>query len=142
MNELNYKSGEVIFHCYKNGEWVDTFGARTTFDVLHNTIRTDVEDLSNYDEVRIIELEESDSCILFNNDREVDENYSFETRIIRFMLPDGTSIDVVELIDEVLDWDTFDLACDGGIFHYKVTKFENTELDDDDLIEDDEDFGW
>lgn len=142
MKELNIRTGETIFHCYKDGEWVDTKGVRPAFEVNCKVTVIDEEDLSEYDEVRMIELGDSSTSWSFVDEQEVDDDYEFEARIVKFLLPNGEIYEVTELIDDLLEWDTFDSVGDGSIEHFSITKDENKKLEDDDLIEDDEDWGW
>lgn len=144
MQELNTTASEKIFHCYKDGEWVETFGVWAVSEDQIEIVNEKKIDLSEYDEVRVIELNDDDTYWGIVDEQELDDDYKFKAVKKTFVLPtEGEEYEVVELIDDVLDWETFESSSGNSFINYYSSKKDGMEeIDAEDLIEDDEDFGW
>ena len=100
--------------------------------------------MSEYDEVRVIELNDDDTYWGIVDEQELDDDYKFKAVKKTFVLPtEGEEYEVVELIDDVLDWETFESSSGNSFINYYSSKKDGMEeIDAEDLIEDDEDLGW
>ena len=132
------------WNCYKDGEWVETFGVWAVSEDQIEIVNEKKIDLSEYDEVRVIELNDDDTYWGIVDEQELDDDYKFKAVKKTFVLPtEGEEYEVVELIDDVLDWETFESSSGNSFINYYSSKKDGMEeIDAEDLIEDDEDLGW
>ena len=139
MAEYKCYAAETIFHCYINGERVNTFGIWDADDDYEIT-ETEIIDLTNCDEVRLITIGPSKVC--GDPIRETPDGYKFKCKEVTYKMPDGCELKCTEPIDEILDWENFEPDGYGDINVVSYDKNGNHEVDIDDRIEDDEDLGW
>lgn len=133
MAYIECNAGQYILHCYKDGEWVETYGHWVT-DIEYEVTELEAKDLSEYDEVRLIEIGASSAGW-------ESEEETVNALITKYKMPDGSEIEITEPLN--VDWDTFDSAGDGDYVDYtSYTKEGSRAIPDDELTEDDEDWGW
>lgn len=138
MTELECYGTETIFHCYKNGELVDTCG---TWNIGPNCeiVETETVDLSGYDEVRMISIEQK---VCWESKEDFAEGYKFKCREIIYKMPDGSEHKCIEPDDAILDWVDFEPDGCGNIDVILYTHDGHTDIDVENRIEDDDDLGW
>lgn len=136
--EFNCPAAETIFHCYKCGEWVDTYGI-WDMDLDCELVGAEIIDLSEYDEVRIITI--SPTGFYWDSIEDCDDDCKFKCKEVTYKLPDGSELKCIELIDEILaEPDEID-GC-GEIEVTSYTKNGSTGIPVGDRTEDDDDLGW
>lgn len=137
MKDLRIDYYEVIFHCYKKGEWIKTFGAHN-FNAESEPTKTETISLEEYDEVRVIQGDYVHCYVELKE--EVSDNYMFKSLKSVFVTPDGDK------------WEANDISYDDIVKefepreetfnYYSCTKDGQEDIDWDNLTEDDEDLGW
>ena len=139
MAEYKCYATETIFHCYINGEWVDTFGIWNTDDDF-DIAEKEIVDFTNCDEVRCITI--GPSKVYWDPIEETPDDYKFKCREVTYKMPDGSEMICFEPVDEILDWENFGPDGYGEIEVVSYNKEGSHTVEIDDRIEDDEDLGW
>lgn len=156
IDRFEVNASEQIFHCYQDGEWVDTYGfwdlGKITGDTIDGILDDNLHvkivkesslDLTKYEEVRIIQKNDDDTMWAFNDEKEMPDDYVFNIKVTHVLLPNGESWDMYEVDCDDLDWGSFESSSGVSfIDYYSATKDGIKELDEEELNEDDEDQGW
>ena len=139
MTELEIRGGGVVFHCYENGEKVeshDFFDNSLESDQM-NVIDEQTLDLSEVEEVHIRQESYDDTYYGFNDDEELPDDYKFDVRLVHVILPNKEVWDMIDIIDSHIDNTTFETSSgESFIDYYSVTKDGQESIDGSD--EDDE----
>lgn len=139
---------EVYFHYYK-GTREEGFHSSGAWAVVgtdnFEIVDEEVFDYSECKEVRY--WVRNDEPAYFDMLEDVDDDYKIKVSKCIFKLPNGEEFTCLNLVDELVDWETFE--CESGISFiegYKVTADGCNDIDydeeGDEYEEDDDDCGW
>jgi len=138
MTELELTGGCIVFHIYKNGEKDRSYDF---FDndlegISYNVVKESSLDLTKYEEIHI--RQESYDDTFYGLKEELPDDYELEVEVTHVLLPNGESYDIMELIDEHIDIDTFETSSGDSFVEYsKITPDGIESIEDDDIIEED-----
>lgn len=138
MTDLELTGGCIVFHIYENGEKDRSYDF---FDnelkgFNYNIVKENTLDLTKYEEIHI--RQESYDDTFYGLKEELPDDYEFEVEVTHILLPNGESYDIMELIDEHIDMETFETSSGDSFVEYsKVTPDGIESIEDEDIIEED-----
>ena len=141
LEELACQTQEIVFHCYKDGEWTHTYGFKRIEEPDYDVDIDDELDLSEFDEVRIYQPDFSDSRFVDMFDDDPEREYYPQLKLTHVTLPNQTVWEVYEYVfdddDDVIYESSYCLT-----HYYSVTKDDFRELKANELTEDDYELSW
>ena len=141
LEELSCQTQEIVFHCYKDGEWTHTYGFNRVEEPDYDTDIDEELDLSEFDEVRIFQTDWNDGTFVDMFDDDPEREYDTQLKLTHVTLPNQ----VVWALYEYVFGDDDDVMIASSpckTHHYSVTKDDFRELKQNELTEDDQDISW
>ena len=132
MEDLQIRGACIVFHAYENGEKVESWDF---FDNLFgadeiNVVKEDTLDLTKYEEVHIRQENDGNVYYEFNEGVELPDDYRFDVIIHHVILPNKEVWDMTELVDENIDYETWQpFSGEDFIDYSKVTADGIEEID-------------
>lgn len=141
MEDLQTRGMCIVFHAYENGKktesW-DFFDNLLEADEI-NVVQEDTLDLTKYEEVHIRQENDGNVYYGFNEGVELPDDYRFDVIIHHVILPNKESWDLIELVDENIDYETWQpFSGEDFIDYIKVTAEGQENIDDEKTIEEDD----
>lgn len=108
MEDLQIRGMCIVFHAYENGKKIkswDFFDNMLQADEI-NVVQEDTLDLTKYEEVHIRQENDGNVYYEFNEGVELPDDYRFDVKIHHVILPNKESWDLIDLVDDNIDYDS------------------------------------
>ena len=132
MEDLQIRGACIVFHAYENGEKVESWDFFDNLFVANeiNVVKEDTLDLTKYDEVHIRQENDGNVYYGFNEGVELPDDYKFDVIIHHVILPNKEVWDMTELVDENIDYESWQpFSGEDFIDYIKVTADGIEEID-------------
>lgn len=143
MESLELNGSCIVFHAYENGEKVESFDFFHHYfnDIPTNVVEETTLDLTKYKEVHIREESDDDTYYDFKDGEELPDDHVFDVKITHVILPNKESWDMIDIVDENIDFDSFETSSGNyGIYYKKVTEEGEEIIEDPNVIDEDDEW--